>query len=283
MSIGYQKHSYHHCAGFVLHHTTGYGAKGSTLDYPHTTICPMLIYFLHGKGNIKIEGNRYDLTDGDAILLNPGELYHCTVDDHVYHERIVLYFKESAFRSLPFDTTDLFDPFYNRKKGAGNHIPANVMQSIGLAANLEQLLAQIRQQDAHSQMLCFCTVLQSLVLLNRVVIQPDILPQQETHVDSILSYINTHYTEDINIDSIAAALGMNKSYLSHLFKDRVGMSLWNYVILRRLNRVNDLLQTGESIEQACYRVGFQNYSNFFRLYKKHMGITPMQYKKQLQK
>jgi len=76
---------------------------------------------------------------------------------------------------------------------------------------------------------------------------------------------------------------MNSSYLSHLFKDRVGMSLWNYVILRRLHRFNDLLQNGCSIEQACYEVGFQNYANFFRLYKKHMGLTPTQYKKQLQK
>ena len=140
MSGHYQKHSYDHCAGFVLHHPTGLGAKESTLDYPHATMFPMLIYFLHGKGNIKIEGNRYDLSDGDAILLNPGELFHCTVDDHIYHERIVLYFKESVFRSLPFDTTNLFEPFYNRKKGTGNHVPAEIIRSTGGATTLEQLL-----------------------------------------------------------------------------------------------------------------------------------------------
>ncbi len=283
MPIRYQKNSYSHCAGFDLHHTTGFGANESTLDYPHTTIHPMLIYFLHGNGNIKIEGNRYDLSDGDAVLLNPGELFHCTVDDHVYHERIVLYFHEGLFHALPFDTANLFDPFYNRRKGAGNLIPAQIMESTNLASSMTQLLTLIQQQDAHSRILSFCNALQSLVLLGQVVLQPGELPQSESNVDSVLTYINAHYTENISISDIADAFGMNKSYLSHLFKDRVGMSLWNYVILRRLNRFNDLLRKGEPIEQACYRVGFQNYSNFFRLYKKHMGITPMEYKKQLQK
>lgn len=283
MSVRYQKHSYNHCAGFDLHHTTGYGANESTLDYPHTTIHPMLIYFLHGSGNIKIEGNHYDLSEGDAIVLNPGELFHCTVDDCAYHERIVLYFKENVFRSLPFDTTDLFSPFYNRNKGVGNLIPAQSMERAKLAESMAQLLTLIRQQDVNSQMLCFCSILESLVLLSQVVLPANTCPSPESHVDNVLDYINTHYTQAISIGQIAETFGMNSSYLSHLFKDRVGMSLWNYVILRRLHRFNDLLQKGEAIEQACYDVGFQNYSNFFRLYKKHMGLTPMQYKKQLQK
>ena len=283
MSVRYQKHNYDHCAGFALHHTTGFDANESTLDYPHTTMYPMLIYFLHGRGNIKIEGNRYNLSDGDAVLLNPGELFHCTVDDHVYHERIVLYFKESVFNALPFDTVGLFEPFYARSKGVGNLVPAPVMQDTGLSQKLEQLLGIITQQDSHSNLLSFCSVLESLALLNKADLPLQEQRTQKSHVDKVLSYINTHFADSISIEDIAGTLGINKSYLSHLFKERVGMSPWNYVILRRLNHFNDLLQRGESIEQACYDVGFQNYSNFFRLYKKHMGITPMQYKKQLQK
>lgn len=283
MPASYQKNSYRHCVGFELHHTTGFGANESTLDYPHTNMQPMLIYFLSGSGNIKIEGNRYDLAPGDAVVLTPGELFHCTIDDNTYHERIVLYFRESYFHSLPLDTSDLFNSFYNRRKGIGNLIPAQVTQNTAFPANMAQLLRMIGQTDSHSRILCLCNVLRSLVLLDQLVLPPTQLPNIESHVDSVLTYINAHYTEDISIDQIAQALGMNKSYLSHLFKDRVGMSLWNYVILRRLHRFNALIQADSTIEQACYQVGFQNYSNFFRLYKKHIGMTPLQYKKQLQK
>ena len=283
MYFNYQKLRYNQNIGFKLHHTTGFDAKESTLDYPHTTTAPMLIYFLRGVGNIKVEGNRYDLAEGDAILLNPGELFHCSVDDYEYHERIVLYFSETYFHSLPFDTSTLFDPFYNRKKGTGNLIPAQIMEVSGLADNISRLLKLVKNPDTHSQLLCFSTVLETLVLFSQIALPTEEHTEQQSHVDSILAYINAHYAQDISIASIAEELGMNQSYLSHLFKDRVGMSLWNYVILRRLHRFNELLQKGHPIEQACYEVGFQNYSNFFRLYKKHMGITPMQYKKQLQK
>ena len=59
------------------------------------------------------------------------------------------------------------------------------------------------------------------------------------------------------------------------------VSPWNYVILRRLQRANDWMCQGYSAEEACYRVGFDNYANFFRLYKKHTGISPSQFKKQI--
>ena len=108
------------------------------------------------------------------------------------------------------------------------------------------------------------------------------LPHDSSLIDEILVYINQHYKGDISITVIAEKFGIHKSYLSHLFTQNVGMSLWNYVILRRINAFNDLLRKGLSIEEAAYQVGFQNYSNFFRLYKKHTGMTPMQFKKQLQ-
>ena len=59
------------------------------------------------------------------------------------------------------------------------------------------------------------------------------------------------------------------------------MPLWTYVILRRIQRFNELLQQGCAAEEASRRVGFQNYSNFFRLYKKYERMTPAEYKKQL--
>ena len=56
---------------------------------------------------------------------------------------------------------------------------------------------------------------------------------------------------------------------------------WDYVILRKLLRFNDLLSQGRSVKESALLAGFNNYSNFYRLYKKHMGIAPTEYKQQL--
>ena len=85
------------------------------------------------------------------------------------------------------------------------------------------------------------------------------------------------------LEEIAKQFYADKYYISHLFKEQVGVTLWNYVIFRRLTAFNDLIRANTPIEDACFRVGFQNYSNFFRLYKKHMQMTPREFKQSVGK
>ena len=94
-------------------------------------------------------------------------------------------------------------------------------------------------------------------------------------------YINKHYNEDITLEKLAEKFHFSKYYISHLFKDYAGVSPYDYLIIRRLYNFNDLVRGKTSISEACFLVGFNNYSNFFRLYKKHFKITPQQFKNSL--
>ncbi|MBQ3252415.1 MAG: helix-turn-helix domain-containing protein [Oscillospiraceae bacterium] len=284
MNTNYKKILYEHRQGFSLHHTVGPEAGASTLDYLHCNIRNMLIWFIRGSGSIKVEGKHYDIQEGDIVLLSPHELYHCTVNSDSYHERIVLYVNESILDGFPFDTEGVFDAFTKRDKGNGNLIPAEAVQSVEADKTLTTLLKLFQAPTPTGKLLSVCKVIELLIQLKQV-IMPSIqepLTHASSLIDEILVYINQHYKEDIDVSGIAEVFNIHKSYLSHLFTQHVGMSLWNYVILRRLHAFNDLLRKGQSIEESSYMVGFQNYSNFFRLYKKHTGMTPMQFKKQLQ-
>ena len=218
------------------------------------------------------------------MLLSPHELYHCIVDSDFYHERIVLYINEAMLDGFPYDTEGVFDAFTKREKGTGNLIPAKAVRAIEADKTLTSLLKLFQAPTNTGKLLSLCKVIELLIQLKQVTVPS--LQEPVTHdstlMDEILVYINQHYKSDINVSAIADAFSIHKSYLSHLFTQHVGMSLWNYVILRRIHAFNDLLRKGFSIEEASYQVGFQNYSNFFRLYKKHTGMTPMQFKKQLQ-
>ena len=284
MSTNYKKILYDHKQGFSLHHTIGPEAGASTLDYLHCNFRNMLIWFIRGTGSIKVEGRHYDINEGDIVLLSPHELYHCTVDSNAYHERIVLYVNDSILNGFPYDTEGVFDIFTKREKGNSNIIPADAVRSVEADKTLSSLLKLFQAPTATGKLLSLCKVIELLIQLKEVAVPSD--QAQLTHnsslIDEILVYINQHYKEDIDVAAIAEVFSIHKSYLSHLFTQHVGMSLWNYVILRRIHAFNDLLRKGLSIEESCYQVGFQNYSNFFRLYKKHTAMTPMQFKKQLQ-
>lgn len=284
MNTNYKKILYDHRQGFSLHHTVGPEAGASTLDYLHCNFRNMLIWFIRGSGSIKVEGKHYEIREGDVILLSPHELYHCTVNSNAYHERIVLYINESILDGFPYDTEGVFDIFTKREKGNRNLIPAEAIRSVEADKTLTSLLKLFQSPTGTAKLLSVCKVIELLIQLKQVIIpaEQDTVPHNSTLIDEILVYINQHYKEDMNVSGIAEAFSIHKSYLSHLFTHQVGMSIWNYVILRRIHSFNDLLRKGCSIEEASYQVGFQNYSNFFRLYKKHTGMTPMQFKKQLQ-
>ena len=101
-------------------------------------------------------------------------------------------------------------------------------------------------------------------------------------IGQVLSYVNDHYTQNLSIQEIADRFNVHRSYLSHKFKKQMGISLWNYVILRRIQKFNNSIAENSCLEKAAYEAGFSNYSNFFRLYKKNMGMTPLEFKQQFE-
>ena len=286
MAASFQKILYDKQQGFCLHHTVGEEASGSTTKYAHRYTANMLLYFICGTGSIRIEGKQYDIHEGDIILVNPNELFCCTVDSNVYHERIVLYVTDSVYDNFSFATPNLLAPFTDRDPGVGNRIPAKAVQANGLDALLHTLLKLCQHPTPTSGLLSACKLAELLVQLKPASTHnpsAEISKHDNPLIDDILVYINSHYQQDISLSAIADHFSFHKSYLSHLFTEQMGMSLWNYVILRRLNAFDELIRQGVPIEEACYQVGFQNYSNFFRLYKKYTGMTPIQFKKQLLK
>ena len=281
MYTSYEKVRYNNFPGFRINHTTGLDASSSTSQHPHLCADYLAFYFIHGSGSIKIEGHEYPIHAGDVIFINPSELFHCSVDPSSYHERIVLHISERFLNPFPCNPTPLFSIFTNREKGTGNRIPAEAVESSGLGKKFLQLLKLIQESSSFQEILAVCTVAELLCLLNElsgVACSGTEQPPRNQLIDQVLLYLNENFTQNITIDSVAACFNVTASYLAHLFKEHTGLSPWNYVILRRLHLFNALIRESASMEDACYQAGFDNYSNFFRLYKKYMGMTPSQFK-----
>lgn len=282
MSDRYKKDLYDDNPGFRLHHTTGKFAGKSTTQYLHYDVELSFIYFICGVGQIKIEGKQYTIEDGDLILLKPSELYHCEVKDGTYHERLVLYFNSNLLKNFGCEGTDFFEPFYKRMDGFENKISKAIIEKEKIDVNVSELLELIKKTNEADKIVSVCKVVEILAKLRNVIsenLSECGLEIKESHlINNLIAYINQNFNRDISLDDIAKEFYMDKFYISRLFKEHVGVTIWNYVIFRRLTAFNDLICADTSIEDAYLRVGFQNYSNFFRLYKKHMNMTPSQYK-----
>ena len=88
-------------------------------------------------------------------------------------------------------------------------------------------------------------------------------------VQKVQEYINTHYQEEIRLGQLADMVGMTDVSFSRFFKLRTGKNLSDYIIDIRLGFASRLLvDSTMSIAEICYECGFNNLSNFNRIFKR---------------
>lgn len=93
-----------------------------------------------------------------------------------------------------------------------------------------------------------------------------------------LSYINAHYSEDISIESIAAALFISPSHLMHLFKEVMGKTINESITEYRMQAAQLMLRNSNfSIAEISERSGYKNAKYFTRVFKRCTGMTPSEY------
>ncbi|HZJ79229.1 MAG TPA: AraC family transcriptional regulator [Dysgonamonadaceae bacterium] len=98
-------------------------------------------------------------------------------------------------------------------------------------------------------------------------------------VRKIYEYINKHYTEQISLDDLAGLIGMTPAALSRFFKLRTGKTVTEYIIDIRLGNATRLLvNSTNSISEICYDCGFNNLSNFNRIFKRKKECTPTEFR-----
>lgn len=97
--------------------------------------------------------------------------------------------------------------------------------------------------------------------------------------DEILSYINEHYKEDISIDILAQIAHLSPYYFIRCFKKETGFAPHEYLVLTRIQAAKYLLKaTNLSIKDICFDCGFTNESIFCTAFKKHVTLTPSEYR-----
>ena len=96
-------------------------------------------------------------------------------------------------------------------------------------------------------------------------------------LDRIAAYIEKNYAAHITIDDLARQFYVSNSTISHLFKQKMGVSIYRYITQRRLIAAKSLIAEKKPMEEISQAVGFADYSTFFRAFKQEFGISPRQF------
>lgn len=105
--------------------------------------------------------------------------------------------------------------------------------------------------------------------------------KQINYVEEALTYLESNYTNNISVQSLADSIGLNRSYLHRLFKSATGSSVQEYLLDLRIRKACTLLKsTVLPIAIISLSVGYEDTLYFSRLFKKKKGVSPSRYRLQ---
>jgi AraC-like DNA-binding protein len=141
------------------------------------------------------------------------------------------------------------------------------------------------EQDSFYAVMKFFTILYELSRVEGArTLSSSPFAKVETHsesrrVQTIQQYINDNYKQDIRLNVLAQMAGMSPVSFSRFFKMNAGKSLSDYIIDVRLGYATNLLiDTSTPIADICYECGFNNLSNFNRIFKKKKNCSPKEFR-----
>ena len=107
---------------------------------------------------------------------------------------------------------------------------------------------------------------------------------ESRRVKKVKQYINDHYTETLKLEDMARLVGMTPTSFSRFFKLRTGKTLSDYVLDIRLGfAARMLVDSTKNISEICFECGFNNLSNFNRIFKGRRGVTPKEFRSMFKK
>ncbi len=229
----------------------------------HTHSNCEILWVLKGAGFIHIEGNRYPLQPGSFYITRPGEYHNVEMDSAVAYDRAVIYFSPALFSSMDPEG-EFLRPFTERPPGKLNHyVPPE-------QTDIRYLLPLLDPTTSRSdRLLILLRLLQSLAQWRKKV--PG---QEETQEYQIIQHINNHLDENLSVPALCQRFFISRTQLYRRLEHVTGMSVGEYVTVRRLMAAQELLFQGMRPTEVYSACGFRDYSTFYRAYRKHFKKSP---------
>lgn len=226
---------------------------------------------LEGDAAFMVEQNLYALTPGSAVISKPNEIHNCILNSTSVHKHLCFWIRT--------DCKFLLEPFLSANFGEGNLIVTDTDKD-----ELFEICGEFsRISGKCTKLELFALTVRLLNLLSRNLHSELSSAQTESLFPAvfkkILNDIDENFAEIVKLSYFTEKYFISISTLNRFFTQYLHTSPKRYLETKKLAYSRILLKTGKNVLEAALESGFENESNYIRLFKRRFGVTPGQYKK----
>ncbi len=240
---------------------------------PHEHDYPELIFVAEGSGRFETNENQYPIKAGDLIICSKNvphsEYMFDSPESEIYHlgikDIILSGMRKNELIEDPFCIIHTQDDSFAILKG------------LFLALKCEndnlKLCGKLIEDDALRLLIVYS--------LRLAVSDMSMLLIQNKAFFEAKSYFDKNFLNIISIEDVCKKLNINKFYLTHIFKEQLGMPPIRYLQFKRMEKAKQHISNGLSINETANRCGYTDTAYFCRVFKKIVGVTPLKYRSQV--
>ena len=241
-----------------------------------------LYFILRGSIRVIVEEKDISPVVGDALIYPP----HCMhrvmhTDPSQPYERFYIYLSREFLASISTEGYNFIDVL-NRLTGSHRYCLQPGEEAVqALVPMAGEIIDAARDTSPAGILANRCRMTIYLIRL-LTLLEESVAPRKESpssRMSGLISYINQNAAQALSLDQLEEVFGISKYALLHEFKDHTGMSIYQYILTRRIILAQQLIQQGVKPRQACEQCGFADYTSFYRAFKARTGKSPTQYSK----
>lgn len=262
-----------------------FNRKRKDFDFPIHYHPEFEINFIKGaKGGKRIIGDHIGVIDHYELVLVGSNIYHGWENfkndcDGPLHE-ITIQFPNDLFAKKTL-SLNVLKPIRDLLV-LGNQ---GVLFSQETAKTLENKLNNLSGENLFENYVNFQILLNDLAMANQKTILTNVSFNEENHhissprINKVYNFLKSNYKRKIKIEEVANELNLSEVSLSRLIKKGTGKTFVEFTNELRLGyATRRLIETNESVSEICYNCGFNNISNFNRIFKEKQGCTPSKFR-----
>ena len=244
-----------------------------------------MAYIKKGSAIFQVEGIDVNMPPHSLIIIKPGRAHKFVVKSDVC-ELIVLSFMFKSKKDEADSHVSLADFIeYIEDDATGDYLFLPLSKKNDIVHVMKRILRERIKTQICGDFLSCLLIIELFVLLSRALKQEweQSAKNRNLKLNELLNiakeYIDNNYDKELTLTQVAKYIYLSDSYFAHSFKDRFGISPKSYILKVRIEASKEYLKnTDTKVADVAKIVGFSSQQRFNDIFKKHEGITPLNYR-----